>query len=349
MSDNKKKKEQVTIEGLLDKLTVESQKPKININQIANVFGNYKDIKGLKKETLKELFDKAVDAAKDDGWIFVYEIYSRFYYRDKVKYFDEIVFLIKSFIEPIISQAIEINELNHLISNIASQECSGKIKQLWETIDESINENNSAKILSLWYLYLIIKVKEIYRSDFQKILNVALRSFLSFFGKEDKLDPLCVKELKGFDGKEKYIHKFFNLTFLFEGTDVEINELKTTITENREIISAKIYEIKQLNSEVETLQKLVADKTETIENNLKEIEQLKQDVSKSDNRNDYDRNLYEQKFISLKRNLVEKLKKDLRLEIEGLEDIAETLTDIQREKIQRRIARIDKILQKVGE
>ena len=90
-------------------------------------------------------------------------------------------------------------------------------------------------------------------------------------------------------------------------------------------------------------------KNQEIKDKETKIEELNLLVSKTDDRNEYNENLYRQQFLSLKRSLVDKLKKDLQLEIEGLEDIADTLSDAQREKIQRRIDRIYKILQKVGE
>lgn len=85
---------------------------------------------------------------------------------------------------------------------------------------------------------------------------------------------------------------------------------------------------------------------ENLEQKNLELQQL---VERLENRNEYNENLYKQQYLSLKRNLVSKLQNDLRLELDGLEDIADGLDEVQKTKIQRRIDRIYKIIQKIGE
>lgn len=79
------------------------------------------------------------------------------------------------------------------------------------------------------------------------------------------------------------------------------------------------------------------------------IEEYEIALQKANDRNEYNENLYKQQYLSLKRGLVSKLKQDLQLELDGLKDIADTLNDTQRAKIQRRIDRIYKIILNIGE
>ena len=78
-------------------------------------------------------------------------------------------------------------------------------------------------------------------------------------------------------------------------------------------------------------------------------EYLMRYLNEKQSRNEFNENLYKQQYISLKNELIEKLKNDLQPEIEGLETIAESLSEVQKERIQRRITRIYKLLQKLGE
>lgn len=345
-----KNKKKYTFDSLVQELDSIQQSKKKDIKAISDIFGRIQDIKGLKKEEINTLFYKAINLLDKDSWKFVLEIYSRFYNRMKVKSQKEMILLIEDETKKRLNAFLAPNEINSIVSSIVDEGRSLLFEERLNKFDEFRKEKDYSKqeLISYLYVVLLIVARKLYLSNDAIIAKIERKLFIGF-AISDKNDPLFVKNIKKSLIDGSFCEKFKEITYLYDGVDEELVQLKEEISSKNGIISSKLAEIKELNENISRLSNEMSVKTQDIKDKENKITELESLVSKTDDRNAYNENLYKQQFLTLKRNLVDKLKKDLQLEIDGLEDIAETLTDAQKEKIQRRIDRIYKILQKVGE
>ncbi|MCI5790566.1 MAG: hypothetical protein MR239_01585 [Clostridiales bacterium] len=347
---NKNDKTFFTFESLSQELNEINAEKKIDVKKISDIFGRVQDIKNIKKDEIAALFLNAVNVSGKDSWKFLFEVYSRFYNRKKVKHQQKIIQLINKEIEKRLSFFITSNDINIIMSSVADGRNSKLLDERLNKLDNLCKENGYERREILAYLYIgfLIGAKRNYPSNDSAINNIHRMLFV-YFAKIDKFDPLFVKNIKKsfFDGKE--CEKFKELTYLYNGVDKELIKIKVQNDNQKNLIDAKSKEIEQLKNNILQLNEQTAENAQQIQNKQTLINELELSVKKLENLNEYNENLYKQQFISLKRNFVDKLKKELQLEIEGLEDIADTLNETKKEKLQRRIDRIYKILQKVGE
>lgn len=352
MSDKKQSKQvaECNFKTLIQQLEQLQKSEKTEIYKLSDVFGRVQDVKSIKSEEIERLFNESMKIAQKDSWKFILEVYSRFYSRKKVKAGTLIVSLLEKEIKDRLKAFIDSEEINVIVSSIYNETGFSLFQKKLINIEEFCKENNYSKCELIVYLYLILLIssKKMYPSD-NKNTIILERVFFSKFAEADEHDPFFVKSIKKYFFDDKYPLKFKELTYLYDGVDEELKTLRFEKERKQATIINQMAEIKELSGEITNLNGVLLEKEQLITDKNKEIEDLKQLVSKVDNRNEYNENLYKQQFLDLKRNLVEKLKKDLQLEIEGLEDIADTLNDVQKVKIQRRIDRIYKILQKIGE
>lgn len=346
----KKNKKEYTFDSLCQEMDSVQQIKKQDIKKISDIFGRVKDIKGIKKEEIEILFSKAINLSDKNSWEFLLEVYSRFYNRTKVKKQKEVIKLIEEEIIKRLDSFVD-SSINSIVSNIANEGKSDALEKGFNKLDSFCKEKGYLKQEVIAYLYvaMLISARGLYSSNNDAIIAKVERKIFVEFAKEDKADPLFVKNVKKSLIEGRFGEKFKEITYLFDGVDDELIQLKEDNKVKKEIITSKLSEVNGLRDDVSRLEDEISKKTQEIKNKEEKIIELELLVSKTDDRNEYNENLYKQQFLSLKRNLVEKLKKDLQLEIEGLEDIADTLSDAQKEKVQRRIGRIYKILQKVGE
>ena len=347
---SKKNKKEYTFEILCNEFDSIQKSKKRDIKKIADIFGRVQDVKEIKKEEIKTLFSKAINISDKNSWEFLLEIYSRFYNRIKAKKQKEIIQLVEMEIKKRLDSFITSNDINSIVSSISNDEQSALLEERFNKFDDFCKERDYSIQEAIAYLYvvLLIVARRIYSSNDVIVAKIERKIFIKF-AKGDKNDPLFVKSLKKSLLDGKFAEKFKEITYLYDGVDEELVQLKEDNSSKKGIISSKLEEIRDLKENILKLNDEILRKNQEIKDKETKIEELNLLVSKTDDRNEYNENLYRQQFLSLKRSLVDKLKKDLQLEIEGLEDIADTLSDAQREKIQRRIDRIYKILQKVGE
>lgn len=346
----KNNKKEYTFDGLSQELDSIQQSKKKDTKKISDIFGRIQDVKGITKEGIEELFFKAISLLDKNSWEFLLEIYSRFYNRTKVKKQKEIIQLIEGETKKRLASFINSSDITTIVSSIANDEKSSLLEEYFDKFDVFCKEKNCSvqEVIAYVYVALLIETRRLYFSNDAVAAKIERKIFIRF-AKADKADPLFVKNVKKALIDGKFGEKFKEITYLYDGVDEELAQLKEDNTSKKEIISSKLVEIKELKEDISRLNDEISQKIQIIKDKESKITELELLVSKTDDRNEYNENLYKQQFLSLKRNLVEKLKKDLQLEIEGLEDIADTLSDAQKEKVQRRIDRIYKILQKVGE
>lgn len=345
--DNKK---EFTFDSLNQELDSVQQSRKIDIKKISNVFCRVQDVKGIKKEGIEQLFFKAINVSDKNSWEFLLEIYSRFYNRVKVKNQKEIIQLIEDETKKRLDSFITHNEINNIVSSFANEGKSRLLEEYFDKFDAFCKEKKCSlqEVIAYVYVALLIAARRLYLSNVAIVAKIERKIFVKF-AKDEKADPLFVKSVKKSLIEGKFGEKFKEITYLYDGVDEELAQLKEDNSSKKEFISSKLVEIRNLKENILELNDEILRKSQEIKDKEAKIVELELLVSKTDDRNEYNENLYKQQFLSLKRNLVEKLRKELQLEIEGLEDIADTLSDSQKEKVQRRIDRIYKILQKVGD
>ncbi len=323
---------------------------KKDIKKISDIFCRVYNIKEITKEEVEKLFFKAINVSDNNSWKLLLEIYSRSYNRAKSKKQKGIIQLVEIEIKNRISSFISVNEINTVITSVLDDgRCDLFIGYL-DKIDEFCEEKELPQQEMVAYLYIIILiiVRKLYPNESGAEIKVE-RLFFAKFAKNDKNDPLFVKNIKKSFFDDRFDIKFKEMIYLYDGVEDEVSKLKADNNRKTEIIFTKTEEISKLKEESFNLNNEILKINQVKKERETEIDNLRLLVAKTNDRNEYNENLYKQQFNSLKRSLVEKLKKDIQLEIEGLEDIADTLSDMQREKIQRRIDRIYKILQKIGE
>lgn len=346
--DNNKSEKEISYNGLLSELDELNKSSAKDINKIANIFGRIQDVKDIKNEEINTLFEKAIALSSDSSWEFLLEVYSRFYNRLKVKKQKIIVTLLENEVKKRISPFLDAGDLLCIINDYKNNSYSEVLDKKLDEFDGFCNEKKYSKQEAISYVYavLLMEANKLSVDSYDIIIKIERRLFARFANSESN-DPLFVKNIKKSLSNGKFAEKFKEITHLYDGIDVELTNLHTENESKTKAIYNKISEISELNDTVDKLSNDLEQKELLIDNQCSQIADLELALKKTKDLNEYNENLYKQQFISLKHNLVWSLKHDLSLEIEGLEDIADTLSDIQKEKIQRRIDRIYKIINKV--
>ncbi|MBO5223226.1 MAG: hypothetical protein J6C23_01775 [Clostridia bacterium] len=320
-----------------------------DVKKISDIFGRIQDVKNIENSQIGELFNESVNKLGSYSWLFLLDIYARFYNRNKIKKSFVIIRLIKSETEKRLNSIVSKEEMNQIIMSIKADEGLVMVANLIDRIKGSVSENTLIEIISYLYLLVLIRIKDSYVYDFYEISKRFERVLFSKLAVVDKSDPLFIKGIKKAINDGKYGEKFKELTYLCDGLTEEIQQLTKLNSANQEVIYSKKEEIRAMKEEISNYNNQLLEKTALINQQKSELESKEKEIEKVNNNLEYLENLYQQQFATLKRGLVEKIKKELKLEIEGIEDIADSLSDIQREKIQRRITRICKIIERVGE
>lgn len=347
MSDKKNKKT-ITMELLCKELDDITKTGKVDINRYADIFGRINDVKDAKNDEIERLFYNIIKVADKKSWEFLFEIYSRFYNRNKLKKHFLIIDLIYREIEHRMSDVI----LPKTMSDLDSFVVNGDIREfeyICDAIEEYCNKRNALKCeyVAYLYIYLLMRTNKMCPGNINEMVKIE-RVFFVKFAKENK-DFLFVKNVKKAFLDGKYEKKFKELTYIYEDIDREFSCLKNENSVQKQVIYDKNVRIKELEENNDKLEEDIRKKSCELKSKSERISELEALVTKTDNRNEYNENMYKQQFITLKHSFVEKLKKDLKLEMEGLEDIADNFEDAQKNKIYRRIDRIYKILCKAGE
>lgn len=344
----KKVKEEILFEGLLKQLNELQNSDKKDIKKISDIFGRFQEVKGINVKEIEKLFNTAISVAQKDSWEFIIETFSRLYYRKDVKNKEKVLSFIEDEVKKKVSTFIEKNEIDEIfyaLNNNDNSLLKNKLKQ----VDIFCKDNNFPKTELISYLYvLFVHVSIKYYSNTKAILK-AQRILFTTFADRDKHDSYFVKNMKRSFLEEKSTLKFSEVTYLYEGIEEDLDSIQAENEHRKETIKERNLEISGLNKEIELLKKEILDKQSMLDEKEKQLTEQKGLNDKADRRNEFNENLYKQQYISLKNELIEKLKNDLQPEIEGLETIAEALDEVQKERIQRRITRIYKLLQKLGE
>jgi len=339
------------IKSKIQELKFDEKTEKKDFLELVALFFSIKEIKGVEDFQVEELFDYAINKLGSRYWRFLLEIFGKIFYDNKSNYSKILQKLIKSKVEKSLVDIVDNNQVNVIIAHLISDDGYFELKDYIETniSNKKLDKNKQIEVISLFYIFVLLKIKMQNSSLNKTIINNAQKAYIESFSAEDKEDLFSIKRNIRALLKNEHKSKFYDSSFLYEGLteknydlNKEINKLNTMLI-NRNSQMVNLNEVlRQKESEIISLKNEVLEK-------LGIIESLQQDLSAMNNRNDFDKNRYEQQYKTLKKSFTDKLRSDIKLDIQGIEDIAEGLGENTCLKIQRRIDNIYKTLQRNGE
>ena len=315
---------------------------------LTNTFCKLKDVKGLKEDEIESLIEKCLEKTNRDYWKFLLEVFSRFFYKSSVaknKTEDKVLFAICGVIIRRFGIDLDRNLLNQtIIENNKAQFVKSYILNLQQSTGLEQNE-----FIALAFILFILTANRILMQDRESGIRNIEKYIFELYGTPDKNDKFYIKSITKSLEEDKVGVLFYSFVGMYEGATSQISNLEDEKMRLQQVIGDKNQEITSLNSSVGQLNNQIKMLNEQLQINDSTIASLQKDLEAGSNRNEYNENLYKKQYESLKKGFIEKLKKDLKLEIQGLEDLADLLPDSSKIKIQRRIDNIYKILQKAGE
>ncbi len=337
------------ITEVINKLQFTEKSEKQDMIKLVNSFCSVQNNKEITDEEIKQLFKTSCDKVNDKLLInFIVEVLPRFYYKDNYKYSLLILGLIKTVAQNYFNDVLDINIINELISKILEVDGIERLKNYLKSVLKSNDKDFQDKVILLFILF-IIRTKEIQKYRFKDFVIGIERAFVETYAIQDKNDIFDLRGIFKSFGERKFEKKFSQMSFIYNDVVVSYNDTLSKNIEFQNIIFNRNDKIEELSISLNNAEKKINLLTQELESEKKINEKTRIDLQGAYNKNEFNENMYEQQYRTLKKSLIEKLKKDLGLEIQGIDDIAENLTEAQRLKIQRRIDNIYKILQKIGE
>ena len=345
-------KVELTYTDILKDLSALELKEKPDIHKIANIFGRVQELKECPLESIEELFVIVKEKAGDELWKFLIEVYSRFYMRTKMS--EIIPQRITAFIEKelilSISEDALMEKIDECIDRTYETKSRTYLKSFWETIKKQNNDSEHyQKKIALTYIIFLIRLKKKLPYAYKEIITVTIRSFVEIFSDcEKNADVYYLKTFRRAFLDDKLKEKANELIGLYYGLEDDLESFRAESKQRYEVIQEKLGIIATLKSENDDLKQCIVEKDELISKQQDSILALEKDVRTADEVNDLNENIYNQQVASLESSILEELQEKLKLEIEGLETISNSLTGSAQAKLNRRIDNIKRIIQKLG-
>jgi len=219
-----------------------------------------------------------------------------------------------------------------------------------------IQENEKQDLISfkeeigVWIFLFVITSNFNYKRD--KILlsfERALAEALANFNKKSILPKMILKEFPDNLLAKKQHIQFRKSTYLWLGISEEIKQLSLKNQDLSKYCTIISEDLSLLKNKVNDLVKEIKFRDESILEKNVHIENLTKELVISDNILKFEKNKYEQQYLSLKKGLQSKITKLLNLEILGIEDILYNLPDKEKQMLKRRIDNIHQIINRIGE
>lgn len=329
-------------------------------------------------ENKKIDFNKTIEAIKNtDNEIRIYSLYKTFVYKkdvsreeldslfnlikSKIKNYE--LFLMIAFNNPPINKLYVFqfinNEVNNLIKSmiisddkkteLLNFQNEDDVLQGLQLIDTKLGnsifpeERSKAIIIYLWYV--TSNYENLYNSGKISILERAFVLYYNCLNEKNINEYQCDYIPKLLESKifNKRFNRFY---YLFDSQykeninlKKEKNELIEKNTNLNAILSHKTGELVLQNEQILELKKQVKE-LEIIKENLNN------ELKLANGKLQFEENQNQAKLETLKTDIAEGLQSSIQLEIDGIEDVIEFIPDKQREKIQRRLRKIEKRLRR---
>lgn len=345
-------KVEFTYTDILKDLTALELKDKPDIHKIANIFGRVQELKECPLESIEELFVIVREKVGDNLWKFLIEVYSRFYMRTKMS--EIIPQRITAFIEKELIQAVSeevlMEKIDECIDRTYETKSRTYLKAFWESLKKQHKGSEQyQKNIAVMYVVFLIRLKKKLPFAYKEIITISIRSFVEIFSDNEKnADIYYLKTFRRAFLDDKLQEKANELIGLYYGLEDNLEEARAESKQRYEVIQEKLGIIATLKSENDALKQCIVEKDDLIRKQQDSISALEKDVRIADEVNGMNKNIYNQQVASLESSILEDLQEKLKLELEGLESILNTLTGSAHAKLNRRIENIKRIIQKMG-
>ena len=226
------------------------------------------------------------------------------------------------------------------VSSAPEQTISDFIDNVQHALSKS--DYDSVDKIAFSYIWLVMSCKE-YRSyePWKLILSIE-KVFVKRFRTEKASDikDCVLKSIPKAIANKTYEKQFLNVSYLYLDYETQINELheqklalENTVqlllenkTENLDTISTLNGHVKELESQLSAAKE--------------QCEKLSKELVLSENMLQFEKNRYEQQFVSKEKNLMSEVESIIGLEIEGIESVAAHLPEKEQARIMRYVRRI---------
>lgn len=245
---------------------------------------------------------------------------------------------------------------NAEIDDIGKNICSGKYseKQLSKILRDwnsklTLTGLSSDVAVAILYMYIIMSCEIYSPSRFDDNSFIVEKCFVETFRSTEKKSKEYIRRcVPKAIARKIFESSFYELSFLYHDINDEIEtkdkRINALISDRNKLVADNISKDKIIESKSQEILQL----QETLKDTKMEVEQLEKDLVAKDKMLKYEKNKYSEQYNTKAGNLLEELERNIGLELQGIEDVAERLPDREREKILKRIKKIRDKAGKMG-
>ncbi len=248
---------------------------------------------------------------------------------------------------------LELNEKSYL-GVIESVPTRSTILEFLKSVEFKLENNSVKKQITLHtgaianYLWMATSRKYYKGGATSLDASTIERAFVDYYGKLERnqvANLQCVSiplllEKKNFSGKFKDVQYLYYKMEDRLSAQLDQNALLKKNNDNlMQYKKEKDEQIEELNQEIEHFHSEIENKDGTISD-------LKNELDEAKSMFQFETNKYVQQYETLKSSLMRDLKRELNFEFEGIQDIIASIPDDKKLKIERRLNRIEDLLDK---
>ena len=262
--------------------------------------------------------------------------------------------IIKQLCKTILEQSnIEPAYFNSIGKEICSSETPESIvAEFIEKIQAAATKTTykDVDVLAIAYIWLVQSCKEYRIFEYWKMTTIIEKVFVELFrsDKEKDLKDCILKSIPKAIANKTYRKQFLNTSYLYIEDQKKLKELCKNKVALEKTVGVLMLENRAQGEKIESLEKKISELETALASTNAEREQLKEEIVLKDNMLKFEKNRFEQQFISKEKNLMSEVENVIGLEIEGIEGIADRLPEKERERILRYIRRIRERITELG-
>lgn len=201
------------------------------------------------------------------------------------------------------------------------------------------------------FIYFNLECRHYFQATVDPLLKIdhAIAEFFSLPIKNTDLKDLAGKTLGNILSAREFSRKKLSaLTYLYADTTEELCCRASKIANQQEAINNLKARNELLTAELNKWKADNADLVSHMETLEAENEQLRQKHSKSENRLEYERDIFERQMRTKEEGIAKQLTSTIHSELQAVREIAERVDENNQRRIFRRLDRIDEFLKRFG-
>lgn len=225
---------------------------------------------------------------------------------------------------------------------------AGFIEKVQSTVDKNCYKD--ADVLAISYIWLVQNCKEYRIFEYWKKIALIEKVFVELLRseKEKDLRDCILKSIPKAIANKTYRKQFLNSSYLYIEDQKKLRELEKKRSTLESTVGTLLSEKHAQGEKIESLNKKIFELETALSSTRAECEQLQADLVLKGNMLNFEKNRFEQQFISKEKNLMSEVESIIGLEIEGIEEIAYRLPEREQDRILRRIRRIRERIIELG-